>query len=591
MTTSLRLLTLTVAAALIWALAPPTPARAATETPVLTTPAGEFQPVRGENHLAWEQNTRARPNSFDVLVRPDGGSPIRANRGGKNGALGDIDGERLVYQEFRKRKSDLFFFNLTTGQRSRLPKAVNKRHWEYWPSLSDPWLLFARWNMKRDWRRLFLYNLETGERRVLARTRAERAFIGPGQVNEDYVVWSTCPPKGRCQVYRYHIPTGSKVRMPNPGAHQRAPSVTPEGTVYLRRGSKRCGNSVSLVRIDATGSVVLVDFPEAIDSGDTYAYTDQNGVTHLYYERVGCGGRAASDIHTLTDPELATLSVAVSGTGTGTVTSSPPGIVCGADCLADFPGGTQVTLQADPDPDSYFAGWAGACSGTGDCTLSMDGAKSVTATFHLAGSIAVVKDAVPDDGVDFEFDPSPNLQSESFFLDDDVDPTLPNQQTFSGLTAGTYTIQEVNLPSGWQIAGLECVGDEDGDTTTGASLATINLDPGEDIECTFTNAREGSITIVKDALPDDPQDFQFDPSPNLQNTNFVLDDDPGDGTWPREEPFNELDVPDTYTVTEVNIPDDWQLTDITCTGGGSNTTTAGATATIGLDAGEAVVCT
>ncbi|MGH9893678.1 MAG: prealbumin-like fold domain-containing protein, partial [bacterium] len=484
----------------------------------------------------------------------------------------------------------LYFFNLTTGQRSRLPKAVNSRHWEYWPSLSDPWLLFARWNMKQGWRRLFLHGLETGEKRMLDRTRAEKAFIGPGQVNGDYAVWSTCPPKGKCQVYRYHIPTGSKIRMPNPGAHQRAPSVTPGGTVYLRRGGPRCGGSVSLVRIDGADSTTLVEFPEAIDSGDTYAYTDQNGVTHLYYERVGCGGRAASDIYKVTDPELATLSVAVTGTGTGTVTSSPPGIACGMDCSEEFPAGTLATLEAEEGPDSYFAGWGGACTGIGDCTLTMDEAKNVTATFELTGSITVVKEAIPDDPADFEFDPSANLQPGNFLLDDDLDGTLPNQRTFDGLTAGTYTVREVNLPSGWQIADLECVGDEDGDTTTGGSLATINLDPGEDIECTYTNAREGSITIVRDALPDDPQEFEFDPSPNLQTTNFFLDDDPA-SSKPSQVVFQDRDVPDTYTVEEVNIPDDWQLTDITCTGGGSNTTTAGATATIGLDAGEAVVCT
>ncbi|MGH2675058.1 MAG: TolB family protein, partial [Actinomycetota bacterium] len=251
---------------------------AAQEIPVLTTAAGEFQPARGPNHFAWEQNTKARPRHYDVFVQPDGGSPIKVNGGRSNGAMGGIDGDLLVYQEFRKRKSDLYFFNLTTGQRSRLPKAVNSRHWEYWPSLSDPWLLFARWNMKQGWRRLFLHNLETGEKRVLDHTRAEKAFIGPGQVNGDYAVWSTCPPKGKCQVYRYHIPTGSKALIPNPGAYHRAPSVIADGTVYLARGGKRCGAAESLVRSPIEGTeTVLVQLPEALSVGDTYAFTHPNG--------------------------------------------------------------------------------------------------------------------------------------------------------------------------------------------------------------------------------------------------------------------------------------------------------------------------
>ncbi|MGH2765418.1 MAG: hypothetical protein ACRDKA_05845, partial [Actinomycetota bacterium] len=83
---------------------------AAQEIPVLTTAAGEFQPARGPNHFAWEQNTKARPRHYDVFVQPDGGSPIKVNGGRSNGAMGGIDGDLLVYQEFRKRKSDLYFF-------------------------------------------------------------------------------------------------------------------------------------------------------------------------------------------------------------------------------------------------------------------------------------------------------------------------------------------------------------------------------------------------------------------------------------------------------------------------------------------------
>jgi hypothetical protein len=561
---------------------------AAQEIPVLTTSAGEFQPVRGENHLAWERSTKAQPKHFDVLVRPDGGSPLRVNRQRKSGALGDIDGDRLVYQEFRKRKSDLHFYNLTTGQRSRLPKAANTRHWEYWPSLSDPWLLFGRWNMKQGWRRLFLYNMDTGEKRVVHRTRAERAFIGPGQVNGDFAVWSTCPPKGKCQVYRYHIPSGTTIRMPNPGAHQRAPSVTPGGTVYLRRGGPRCGDSVRLIRLDGSGSdTTLIEFPQAIDSGDTYAYTESNGVTHLYYERVGCGGRAASDIYKVTDPELASLSVAVAGTGTGIVHSSPTGIECGQDCSETYPLNATVTLQADPAPDSYFAGWSGACSGTGECTLSMNAAKSVMATFHLVGSITVVKEAFPSDPQDFSFTTTGGLEPPTFSLDDDEDGTLPNEIVFADLPARTYTVSEINIPSGWGLTGLDCTGGGPNTAISGPT-AVIGLDPGEDVTCTFSNAQVGTISVVKDALPNDPQDFGFSTG-GLSPATFSLDDD-ADGTLSNVRTFTGL-LPGTYTVSEDADPPGWQLTDITCLGGGENTSDTGRKATIGLDSQEAVICT
>ena len=75
------------------------------------------------------------------------------------------------------------------------------------------------------------------------------------------------------------------------------------------------------------------------------------------------------------------LSVTKAGTGTGTVTSSPTGISCGTTCSANFKSGTVVTLTASAAAGSTFAGWSGACTGTGTCSVTMSAAKSVTVTF------------------------------------------------------------------------------------------------------------------------------------------------------------------------------------------------------------------
>ncbi len=77
------------------------------------------------------------------------------------------------------------------------------------------------------------------------------------------------------------------------------------------------------------------------------------------------------------------LTVSVAGTGSGSVTSNPTGINCGVDCTESYATGTPVTLTATPTAGSMFAGWSGACSGTGLCMLSMTSPKSVTATFTL----------------------------------------------------------------------------------------------------------------------------------------------------------------------------------------------------------------
>lgn len=75
-----------------------------------------------------------------------------------------------------------------------------------------------------------------------------------------------------------------------------------------------------------------------------------------------------------------TLSVSVSGPGS--VSSNPAGInSCTSQCSASFPYQQQVELTPNTPAGSTFAGWSGACSGTGTCTVRMDTNRSVGATF------------------------------------------------------------------------------------------------------------------------------------------------------------------------------------------------------------------
>ncbi len=75
------------------------------------------------------------------------------------------------------------------------------------------------------------------------------------------------------------------------------------------------------------------------------------------------------------------LMVSLSGNGIGTVSSYPVGISCGSDCGETYSNGTVVSLSAAPASGSTFAGWTGDCNGTGACSVVMNGAKSVVATF------------------------------------------------------------------------------------------------------------------------------------------------------------------------------------------------------------------
>ena len=80
---------------------------------------------------------------------------------------------------------------------------------------------------------------------------------------------------------------------------------------------------------------------------------------------------------------LRTLTVAKAGNGTGTVTGT--GITCGVDCVEVVNNGTSVTLTPSALSGSVFAGWSGACAGSGGCTVLLDNDKAVTAAFTFTG--------------------------------------------------------------------------------------------------------------------------------------------------------------------------------------------------------------
>ena len=82
-------------------------------------------------------------------------------------------------------------------------------------------------------------------------------------------------------------------------------------------------------------------------------------------------------------PTYYSLVVTKAGTGSGTVAGGT--INCGTACTASLASGTTVTLTATPATGSTFAGWSGACTGTGGCTVSMTAARAVTATFNTSG--------------------------------------------------------------------------------------------------------------------------------------------------------------------------------------------------------------
>jgi hypothetical protein len=92
-----------------------------------------------------------------------------------------------------------------------------------------------------------------------------------------------------------------------------------------------------------------------------------------------------------------TLTVTKAGAGSGTVTSEPAGIACGATCAAPFPAGTPVTLQATPAAGSVFAGWTGPAD-CADGQVTMTGSLGCTATFTTGSTGLLVTGVGPGGG-------------------------------------------------------------------------------------------------------------------------------------------------------------------------------------------------
>jgi hypothetical protein len=99
-------------------------------------------------------------------------------------------------------------------------------------------------------------------------------------------------------------------------------------------------------------------------------------------------GGSSSSALSATGRDYVTLTVTKAGTGGGTVAAT--GLTCtSTTCTGSYPRTDastfqRVDLSAAPDALSTFAGWSNSgCSGTGGCSVTMDSAKSVTATFTI----------------------------------------------------------------------------------------------------------------------------------------------------------------------------------------------------------------
>ncbi len=271
------------------------------------------------------------------------------------------------------------------------------------------------------------------------------------------------------------------------------------------------------------------------------------------------------DVYTQVEaPPVAVLTVTLAGSGSGTVSSSPPGIDCGVDCSETYDAGTPVTLGGTPAAGSVFDGFSGGgCSGVAPCALTMSADTDVTATFRAFPDISVADVSVAEGD--------------------------------SGTATATFTVT-LSGPSPDTVSAAFTT--TDGSATAGADYlaasGTVAFAPGETVQ-------QVPVEVVGDVLDEADQTFTLDLSAasggalaDPQGTATILDDDPtpdisiGDVTVDETDGSAVLELTMTGR-SEQEVTVDLHTVDQTALGGQDYTPTTSTVRWAPADTGSATV--
>ena len=301
------------------------------------------------------------------------------------------------------------------------------------------------------------------------------------------------------------------------------------GTTQILRGVVYGGSQ--FVAVGYNGTILT--------SPDGVTWTPQtSGTTNLLFG-VGYDGSqlvAVGDGGTiLTSPDGVTWTAQTSGTAyrlyrvgydgsqfvavgyNGTILTSPDG----ATWTADTSGTTNLLNSIAYDGSQFVA-----VGGNGTILTSGGG-----------GTIVIEKETDPAGGTGFQFTNDIPGGPTPFNLDDG------GSRTFNGVAVGSYTVTETDpavTPGGYTLTNLNCVetGTNNSVGAVGTRAATITLEAGETVTCTFTNKPDTDGDGVLNATDNCPNDA----NPNQEDADHDGLGDVCDPT-PFPEPVGGIVVP------------------------------------------------
>lgn len=217
-------------------------------------------------------------------------------------------------------------------------------------------------------------------------------------------------------------------------------SLQPDGKILVSGYSADGSSNVVLLRYQGTPVPTFTVTPSAGARGSIFPYyayaVEENGISSLgilpddgyRIESVsGCGGSLLGYTYTTapvtsdctvtaTFTPIVYYSLDVTVSGQGTVHSAPgEDLQCVDNCSQVYNEGDVVTLTYDPLTNYRFDGWTGDCTGTGDCVVTMDAAKSVVASFspYFPNPVLLESSQVTYQSIQSAYDMAPTGQSVS----------------------------------------------------------------------------------------------------------------------------------------------------------------------------------
>ena len=267
-------------------------------------PADQSSAFGNGTWRTWTTDSVAEPGRYNAVAsRPH--ERLRLNASGTAGRAGNFlpGTDTAIYTQKTRTGSDLFFFNMDTHARRKVPGVDTKRN-EHHGLASKGYVLFDRNHRvgRVRYTNLLLYNRRGRTTSRLGTWRSARVRVIPGSVGERSASFSLLTRSGNLS-YVYDIGTGKRTQIPVPSGYVAYGPTIDEagGYVYFSRSSSTCMDvTIRRVALPDLGGpqTIVTSLLRGVQASELSVTPYPTGRTDLYFTRRGCSG-GPGDIFTV----------------------------------------------------------------------------------------------------------------------------------------------------------------------------------------------------------------------------------------------------------------------------------------------------